>query len=138
MKALLLAFMLMLVAAPCLASPCDDTQTAATGAIKERNARVKETHNTTMPDPEEDRGPLSNCLGSIASIGDAFSLGVTIPSMDSIVNGMCRQVDSMIQTKMNEVLSEARSSIAAIGRNNPFQVSGSGSDVAGSLIRKLK
>ncbi len=138
MKTLLLTLMLMLVAAPCFASPCDDTQNAATGAIKERNARVKETHNTTMPDPEEDRGPLSNCLGSIASIGDAFSLGVTIPSMDSIVNGMCRQVDSMIQTKMNEVLSEARSSIAAIGRNNPFQVSGSGSDVAGSLIRKLK
>lgn len=138
MKTVLVMLMLVLVAVPCLASPCDDTQSAATGAIKERNARVKETHNTTMPDPEEDRGPLSNCLGSIASIGDAFSLGVTIPSMDSIVNGMCRQVDSMIQTKMNEVLSEARSSIAAIGRNNPFQVSGSGSDVAGSLIRKLK
>ena len=138
MKVLLLAFMLMFVAAPCFASPCDDTQGAASKAIKERNARVKETHNTTMPDPEEDRGPLSNCLGSIASIGDAFSLGVTIPSMDSIINGMCRQVDSMIQSKMNEVLSEARSSVTAIGKNNPFQVSGSGSDVAGSLIRKLK
>ena len=138
MKTLLLSLMLLFVAAPCLAAPCGDTQNAATTAIKERNARVKETHNTTMPDPEEDRGPLSNCLGSIASIGDAFSLGVSIPSMDSIINGMCRQVDSMIQSKMNEVLSEARSSIAQIGRNNPFQVSGSGSDVAGSLIRKLK
>ena len=138
MKTLLLSLMLLFVAAPCLAAPCGDTQNAATTAIKERNARVKGTHNTTMPDPEEDRGPLSNCLGSIASIGDAFSLGVSIPSMDSIINGMCRQVDSMIQSKMNEVLSEARSSIAQIGRNNPFQVSGSGSDVAGSLIRKLK
>ena len=138
MKTLLLTLMLMFVAAPCLASPCADTQNAATGAMKERNTRVKETHNTTMPDPEEDRGPLSNCLGSIASIGDAFSLGVTIPSMDSIINGMCRQVDSMIQSKMNEVLSEARSSVTGIGKNNPFQVSGSGSDVAGSLIRKLK
>ena len=67
MKTLLLTLMLMFIAAPCLASPCDDTQNATTGAIKERNARVKETHNTTMPDPEEDRGPLSNCLGSIAS-----------------------------------------------------------------------
>ena len=44
----------------------------------------------------------------------------------------------MIQSKMNEVLSEARSSVTAIGKSNPFQVSGSGSDVAGSLIRKLK
>ena len=136
MKTLLLSLMLLFVAAPCLAAPCGDTQNAATTAIKERNARVKETHNTTMPDPEEDRGPLSNCLGSIASIGDAFSLGVSIPSMDSIINGMCRQVDSMIQSKMNEVLSEARSSVGAIGRNNPFQVSGS-SDVSG-LLRKIK
>ena len=138
MKALLLTLMLVLTSVPCFAASCSDTQNAATEAIKERNARVKDTHNTTMPDPEEDRGPLSNCLGSIASIGDAFSLGVSIPSMDSIINGMCRQVDSMIQSKMNEVLSEARSSVTAIGKNNPFQVSGSGSDVAGSLIRKLK
>ena len=58
--------------------------------------------------------------------------------MDSISNGMCRQVDSMIQNKMDEVLSEARSTINGIGQNNPFQVSGSGSDVAGALIRKLK
>ena len=138
MKTLLLSLMLLFVAAPCLAAPCGDTQNAATTAIKERNARVKETHNTTMPDPEEDRGPLAGCLGSIASIGDAFSLGVSIPSMDSIINGMCKQVDSMIQSKMDEVLSEARSTINGIGQNNPFQVSGSGSDVAGSLIRKLK
>ena len=128
--------MLVLTSVPCFAASCSDTQNAATEAIKERNARVKDTHNTTMPDPEEDRGPLSNCLGSIASIGDAFSLGVSIPSMDSIINGMCRQVDSLIQSKMNEVLSEARSSVGAIGRNNPFQVSGS-SDVSG-LLRKIK
>lgn len=138
MKALFLTLSLVLCAAPCFAASCSDTQNAATAAMRERNARVKETHNTTMPDPEEDRGPLANCLGSIASIGDAFSLGVTIPGMDSIINGMCRQVDSLIQSKMNEALSEARSTINGIGQNNPFQVSGSGSDVAGSLIRKLK
>ena len=32
MKVLLLAFMLMFVAAPCFASPCDDTQGAASKA----------------------------------------------------------------------------------------------------------
>ena len=138
MRTLLLTLTLVFCAAPSFAGSCGDTQSAASNAIKERNSAVRESHNTTMPDPEEDRGPLAGCLGSIASIGDAFSLGVTIPSMDSIINGMCRQVDSMIQSKMNEVLSEARSSVTAIGKNNPFQVSGSGSDVAGSLIRKLK
>ena len=72
MKALLLAFMLMFVAAPCFASPCDDTQGAASKAIKERNARVKENHNTTMPDPEEDRGPLSTAWAALPALGMPF------------------------------------------------------------------
>ena len=138
MKVLLLAFMLMFVAAPCFASPCDDTQGAASKAIKERNARVKENHNTTMPDPEEDRGALSSCLDSVASIGDAFSMGVSLPSMDQIISGMCNRVNSEIQSKMNEALSEARSSIGGIGQNNPFQVSGSSSGIVSGIIGKIK
>ena len=138
MKTVLVMLMLVLVAVPCLASPCDDTQSAATGAIKERNARVKETHNTTMPDPEEDRGALSSCLDSVSSIGDAFSLGVSLPSMDQIISGMCNRVNSEIQSKMNEALSEARSSIGGIGQNNPFQVSGSSSGIVSGIIGKIK
>ena len=60
----------------------------------------------------------------INSIGDAFNLGVKIPSMDQLIEGMCKQVDSMIQEKMNQVLSVVRSSVPSIGQNNPFQVSG--------------
>ena len=138
MRVLLVCFLLTLFAMPCYAGSCGDTQEAATTAIKERNGHVKESHNSMMPDPEEDRGPLSNCLSSINSIGDAFNLGVKIPSMDQIVAGMCKQVDSMIQDKMNQVLSEVRSSVPSIGQNNPFQVSGNVGDLAGSLVGKLK
>ena len=138
MKTLCLTLALVLCAAPALAGSCSDTQSAASNAIKERNSAVRESHNTTMPDPEEDRGALSSCLDSVSSIGDAFSLGVSLPSMDQIISGMCNRVNSEIQSKMNEALSEARSTVNGIGQNNPFQVSGSGSDVAGSLIRKLK
>ena len=137
-RSLLLSLMLLFVAAPCLAAPCGDTQNAVTTAIKERNARVKETHNTTMPDPEEDRGALSSCLDSVASIGDAFSMGVSLPSMDQIISGMCNRVNSEIQSKMNEALSEARSSIGGIGQNNPFQVSGSSSGIVSGIIGKIK
>ena len=76
MRVLLVCFLLTLFAMPCYAGSCGDTQEAATTAIKERNGHVKESHNSMMPDPEEDRGPLSNCLSSINSIGDAFNLGV--------------------------------------------------------------
>ena len=53
------------------------------GSTPENNPRGLGAY--IMPDPEEDRGPLAGCLGSIASIGDAFSLGVTIPSMNTTV-----------------------------------------------------
>ena len=138
MRVLLALFLLIIFVMPCYAGSCGDTQDAATAAIKERNAQVKESHNVMMPDPEDDRGPLSNCLSSINSIGDVFNLGVKIPSMDQLIEGMCKQVDSMIQDKMNQVLSEVRSSVPSIGQNNPFQVSGTVGALAGSLVGKLK
>lgn len=138
MKTLCLTLALVLCAAPALAGSCSDTQSAASNAIKERNSAVRESHNTTMPDPEEDRGALSSCLDSVASIGDAFSMGVSLPSMDQIISGMCNRVNSEIQSKMNEALSEARSSIGGIGQNNPFQVSGSSSGIVSGIIGKIK
>lgn len=140
MKKILLITMLLLIAfaAPCYAGSCGDTQSAANAAIKERNTRVKDSHNVMMPDPEETRGPLSDCLGSIGKIGDIFTLGISFPSMDQIVASMCRQVDSMIQSKMNEALSEVKSSISEIGGNNPFQVSGSASSISSSVMKKIK
>ena len=138
MRTLLLTLSLALCAAPSFAGSCSDTQSAASNAIKERNSAVRESHNTTMPDPEEDRGALSSCLDSVSSIGDAFSLGVSLPSMDQIISGMCNRVNSEIQSKMNEALSEARSSIGCIGQNNPFQVSGSSSGIVSGIIGKIK
>jgi len=138
MKTLCLTLALVLCAAPSFAGSCSDTQSAASNAIKERNSAVRESHNTTMPDPEEDRGALSSCLDSVASIGDAFSLGVSLPSMDQIISGMCNRVNSELQSKMNEALSEARSSIGGIGQNNPFQVSGSSSGIVSGIIGKIK
>ena len=140
MKTLLIACILLLPAlsSPCLAGSCGDTQGAANTSIKERNARVRDSHNVMMPDPEETRGPLSDCLGSIGNIGDIFSLGVSFPSMDQIIASMCRQVDSMIQNKMDEVLSEAKSSIPDIGGYNPFQVSGSASAISSAVMKKIK
>jgi hypothetical protein len=123
MKLFFLTLVFTLMALPAFAA-CADTQNAAAKAVRERNALVKGSINVTMPDPEDVRGPLSDCLNSIHGIGDVFSLGVSFPSMEQIIAGMCRQVDSMIQEKINDVLSEAHSTVNEINRNNPFQVSG--------------
>ena len=79
MKYILMVLLCMALAVPCFAASCQDMQDAVGGAIQERNGRVSETHDVLMPDPETERDALSICLGSINGIGDAFSLGVTLP-----------------------------------------------------------
>lgn len=139
MKSLVLfTLCFLLLASPSYAGSCADTQNAANAAVKERNEKAGGAINTTMPDPEDTRGPFSNCLSSIHSIGDVFTLGISFPSMDQIIAGMCNQVDSMIQEKMHEVLSEVRSTVNEIGNNNPFQVSGSGVGIGVNIAGKLK
>ena len=133
MKILLTLTLLFSFTAPCFAGPCDDTQSAASAAINERNSRVKDSHNVLLPDPELERGP-----GSINSIGDAFTLGVKLPGMDQIIAGMCKQVDSMIQSKMNEIMNAAKNRVSEIGQNNPFVVHGSGTDIVISVKSKLQ
>ncbi len=107
-------------------------------ALQPRNGGVSDTHNTMIPDPESERDALSGCLGSINALGDAFSLGVTLPGMDQIVAGMCHQVDSLIQQKINDAHNQVLNSINGIGGNNPFKVYGTGGDYVVKLKEKLK
>lgn len=55
MKTLSILLLMLAVSCPCFASSCPDIQESANGAMQSRNNRVSETHNTAMPDPEEER-----------------------------------------------------------------------------------
>lgn len=68
--------------------------------------------------------------------GEAFSLGVTIPSMDKIIEGMCNQVNSMMEEKVNEALNEAKKATSAF--TGPFEINGSPSAISNSLISKIQ
>ena len=127
MRTLLLTLSLVLCAAPSFAGSCSDTQSAASNAIKERNSAVRESHEHHHARPGRGSGGTLQLFGQRIQHRRRLSLGVSLPSMDQIISGMCNRVNSEIQSKMNEALSEARSSIGGIGQNNPFQVSGSSS-----------
>ena len=58
--------------------------------------------------------------------------------MDQIVAGMCHQVDSLIQQKINDAHNQVLNSINGIGGNNPFKVYGTGGDSVVKLKEKLK
>ena len=138
MKTIILVTLFLLLASPSYAASCADTQNAAAAAIKERNEYATASINITMPDPEETRGAFVNCLSIINNIGAAFTLGITLPSLDQIIAALCNQVDSMIQQKIQEVMSQVRSTVSEIGRNNPFQVSAGGMNIGIKISAKIK
>lgn len=133
-----LLLLLTVFATPCFAASCQDTQEAVNAAILERSGRVTDSHNVLLPDPESERGPLSNCLSVINGIGDGFSLGVKLPNMDQIISGLCNQVNSMVQHKINEAHNQVLNSVNGIGGNNPFKVYGTGGNYVITIKDKIK
>lgn len=128
----------VLIANSVWAASCPDLQESANTAAQARNGRVAETHNTMMPDPEEEREGLSQCLNTIHALGDPFTLGVQLPGIEEVVSGMCKQVDSFLQQKINEVQSQVMNAINDVGGNNPLKVYGTGEDIVVQLKGKLK
>ena len=138
MKYLVTFLLCMVLATPCFAGSCEDMRDAVGGAIQERNGRVSDTHDVLMPDPETERDALSGCLGSVNAIGDAFSLGVSLPSMDQIVAGMCKQVDSYIHQKINDAHNQVLNTVNGLGGKNPFKVYGTSGDYVVKIKEKIK
>lgn len=138
MKYIMTFLLCMILVTPCFAGSCQDMRDAVSGAMRERNGRVSNTHDVLMPDPETERDALSGCLGSVNAIGDAFSLGVTLPSMDQIVAGLCSQVDSFIQQKINDAHNQVLNTVNGIGGYNPFKVYGTGGDYVVKIKGKLQ
>lgn len=137
MKYIVALFLLFAFAVPCAAGSCQDIQESANAAIQSRNNRVSESHNTAMPDPENEREGLSQCLGTINALGDPFNLGVSLPDFEQIVGGLCSQVDSFIQQKINEVHNQVLNEVNNIGGGNLLKVYGTDEYIF-KLTGKLK
>lgn len=138
MKLIPLMLFCVLIANPVLAASCPDLQESANTAAQARNGRVAETHNTMMPDPEEERDGLSQCLNTIHMLGEPFTLGVQLPGLEDVISGVCKQVDSFLQQKINEVHNQVLNAIDDVGGNNPLKVYGTGEDIVVQLKGKLK
>lgn len=119
--------------------PCADVKSVADAAIKERNSHVKENYNAIISDPDENRDSLLNCLGSINSIGDMFSMGVTIPNLDSLLDKACNSAEYAIQSKINESMALLEQNATEnLGGVNPFSVNIDGDILVDDLIRNIQ
>lgn len=133
-RILLLSVLCLSFASPCPASSCQDVQDVAGTAMQQRNGRITDVYNTLVPDPESERKSLATCLDCVNDIGDAFNLGVTLPDIEQLIEGMCNQVDSLIQQKVNDAHNQVLNSVNGIGGNNPFKVYGT----SGEFLLQLK
>lgn len=136
---LLVSFAMLVCPVSGGAASCDDVEAAAKAAAQARNAQAQTTLDSMIPAPEESRPDIASCLSAVDSLGDAFSMGVKLPSMEQIVEQICQQVDSMIDQKINEGMNKVENTMTGtFGTNNPFQVNLSAADVVNPLTRKLK
>lgn len=138
MKYITLLLMCLLISTTAFAGSCQDVQEAAGNAMRQRSGKVSEVQDVLVPDPETGREGLSSCLSTINALGDAFSLGVTLPDMEQIMGGICSQVDSFIQQKINEVHNQILNEVNNLGGNNIFKVYGTGGEYVAKLKGKLK
>ncbi len=58
--------------------------------------------------------------------------------MEQIMGGICSQVDSFIQQKINEVHNRILNEVNSLGGNNIFKVYGTGGEYVVNLKGKLK
>ncbi|MBQ9407121.1 MAG: hypothetical protein IJU37_10365 [Desulfovibrio sp.] len=136
----------LLLIALCLAvwpvqtkASCEDMECAAKAAAQARSEQTQRTLNTVMPAPEENRSALTSCLDSLNAVGDSFSMGVSVPSMDQILESICRDCNSYIDSKIHAASAEVENEIEGVlGTNHPFQVGMSASNISNPLMRKLK
>lgn len=121
------------------AEPCQDLKAVVDEAIKARNAQVKATYNAAIIDPAEDRSSLLSCLGSINSLGNMFSMGVTLPNFQSLLDKVCNSIDSAIQNKINEAMAQLEQTATQnLGGINPFHVNIDGESIVDDLIGKIR
>lgn len=126
-------FSLLCLPISAFAAGCPETSIHE-AAKANRNAYIKELYDTAIQNPEDTRSQ-SACLSSIESIGDIFSFGVSLPSVDELIGQICAQVDSILQEQINGAINLATTTVQEA---SSFEVVANPQDMVSDLINSLK
>ncbi len=133
----------------CLAScffQCDEAQAAAgcpedsvvEQAKKKHADFITDMYDTAVGQPSDSRERAA-CLGSIENLGDIFSMGVSLPSLDSVMEQVCSKADSMLQSAINNARDKITNLKDEVIDNNPvFSVVMSPDKVVSDLLGNLR
>lgn len=130
---IMVAFSFLLVNSAYASTNCPETSVHE-AVKKSRNEYMKDVYNDAILDPEETR-KLSDCLSGIEAMGDIFSMGVSLPSVDSIFDKLCGKMDSELQKTINNTMDKVTTPLEA---NPVFDVVGNPDYMVNNIINNLK
>ncbi len=135
-KVVILLLCSFLFSFPCFAeeTPCDDVIEATKEAASNRNSQVQEVLDVGMPNPGDYRWEIAGCLDVIAKTGDIFSMGVTIPSMDDIITGLCKEASRQINDVVNDTLGNVKRETWQLKR---YTINTNPKDLANASLKNL-
>ncbi len=138
MKKILLMFLLSLcLQTKAFAGKCPE-DSIVEEAKKAHADFITEIYDVAVGSPSDSRN-LSACLGSIEELGNIFSMGVSLPSFDDVLDKVCDEADSYLQNSINEAKNKLNEMKDEVLEQNPtFSVVLSPDKVVNDLLGRLK
>ncbi len=103
-----------------------------------RNDICRDKYNKIMPDPEDFRSALALCLSSIQKLSAGFSLDAFLPNLSDLLMAACKELDSEIQNKIDELLEESSTTEILFGNSVEFHVNIDYNSILSDLTDKIK
>ncbi len=105
-KIILCLFALLFLQNQALAGNCPE-DSVVEEIKKAQTDFITEIYDTAVGNPSDSR-EFANCLSSIEDIGDIFSMGISLPSMDDILDKVCDELDHQLKNAINEAKDKVK------------------------------
>ncbi len=122
------------------------TSFAATGCPEESSIdktkqeyidKVIDIYDTAVGDPSDSRA-FSNCLSGVEGLGDIFSMGISLPDVDGLLDKLCDTADSYLQDAINQAKDKITDIKDEITEDPVFKVVMNPDDLVNDLLGDLK
>lgn len=134
------AFMFFLAFTPVVfAAPCDQANETLKEAQNKQLEEMSEIYDE-VTDPKDHRNASGSCLDIVMDMGSGFDMGAMIPSIDSIIEGVCQEVNSQINQQISNITGKVKSQATGqLGElKSKFNVNGNPASIAKDALGGLK
>jgi hypothetical protein len=118
------------------AAACGDVKDAAGAAAAKRAEQVRDIYDAGMQNPGDIRANIADCLDLIVKTGDIFSMGVAVPDLDTVLEGLCNAANSEINQQIDAALNQAKQ--YGTQYTGQYSVNGDANGIAKDILGNIK